>query len=656
MWSFVTAVQAQTGPPVYLQNFGQGIGTAVLPGPALANGLTDFTYSDQLCPPPGSYCIARRTNIGSCFSNQWIDVRRDDDYDMEYGNMMIVNSNATNVKRTIYADTVATSLCPGTTYRFGFAAINLDHVQEQCPNAVDLPLFHMTIMDRSGNVIKHTALPPLDYGPATEPDRGYRLARYTMDFVAPAGVTKIKLSIEQDPTLSRCGDDFAFDRVIIESVGPTASIVFPNTPPVIFTKSFCYQDNATLTMNGTVGSYYNDTRYQWQQSLDSGRNWTDIPGATALDFTRTFSSPDSFMFRLSAGESTHMANSTCRVVSNTLQVNIDGPPQFKAVTNSPVCAGSPLQFEATGAASYEWTGPNGFYDNVPRTQIYFSSLRDSGMYYVRAKSLGGCWGDDSVRVKIIGVDVDAGPDTLVCKGEAVNLFTSAAARYEWSPAAGLSSVSSRTPVARPESSTVYTVTVTSNDGCQDTAQVRVGVRNAVTLKAGIDAIPHLCIGIDSVEFLDKSSGVIAQRHWDFGNGKTDTLARPAIQYYSTFAGQSDRIVRLSLVDTAGCTDTAYLALKVHDNCLIAVPTGFTPNNDGRNDLFGPTNAFKARDLVFSVYNKFGQKIFESRDYTQRWDGKVNGRNQGTGVYVWILSYQDRSGKRVFQKGTVLLIR
>ncbi len=654
--SIVYSARAQTGAPVYLQNFGQGDGSLLLPGPPLAAGLTGFTYSDQLCPPPGSYCLARRTKVGSCFNNEWIDVRRDDDYDMEYGNMMIVNSNATLVRRIVYADTVATPLCPGTTYRLTFATINLDHVQEACPNATDLNVFHMSIMDRAGNVIKEASTPPIDYGPPTEPQKGYRLSRYSMDFVAPPGVTKIQLKIEQEPTYSRCGDDFAFDRVIIQSVGPDATIYFPGLPSTIFMQSFCYEANASLTIDASVGSYYGDTRYQWQQSLDSGRSWTDIPGATSLSYTRNYSSPDSFMYRISAGEPYNMANPFCRVVSNTLQVNIDGPPTFKAISNSPVCSGSPLKFEASGAASYEWSGPNGFYDNVPKTQIYFSSLRDSGMYYVKAVSLGGCSGVDSLRVRIIGVDVDAGPDTVVCKEEPVQLSVSSGARYEWSPATGLNNRYARQPIARPETTTQYTVTVTSADGCQDTAQVKVQVRNAVTLKASMDVVPHLCVSYDSLVFTDKSSGVVQKRSWEFGNGRTDTLANPNTQYYNTYPGEPDILARLIVKDTAGCVDTVVQKLTVHENCLIAVPTGFTPNNDGRNDLLGPTNAFKASDLVFTVYNKFGQKIFETRDYTRRWDGKLNGREQATGVYVWILGYSDRNGKRVFQKGTVLLIR
>ncbi|MBL7751937.1 MAG: gliding motility-associated C-terminal domain-containing protein, partial [Chitinophagaceae bacterium] len=51
-----------------------------------------------------------------------------------------------------------------------------------------------------------------------------------------------------------------------------------------------------------------------------------------------------------------------------------------------------------------------------------------------------------------------------------------------------------------------------------------------------------------------------------------------------------------------------------------------------------------------------QKVFESRDYAQRWDGRVGGQEQNTGVFVWLLTYTDTLGKRILQRGTVLLIR
>ena len=91
--------------------------------------------------------------------------------------------------------------------------------------------------------------------------------------------------------------------------------------------------------------------------------------------------------------------------------------------------------------------------------------------------------------------------------------------------------------------------------------------------------------------------------------------------------------------------------------FIDVPTAFTPNNDGLNDYFRPHNALKADNYQFKVYNRWGQLIFQSANWREKWDGKINGVLQPTAVYVWMLSYIHRDTKQpVFKKGTVTLIR
>jgi gliding motility-associated-like protein len=93
-----------------------------------------------------------------------------------------------------------------------------------------------------------------------------------------------------------------------------------------------------------------------------------------------------------------------------------------------------------------------------------------------------------------------------------------------------------------------------------------------------------------------------------------------------------------------------------DNCYIAVPTAFTPNGDGLNDYLYPLNAYKATNLSFKVFNRTGQLVFETKDWTVKWDGTIKGAKQASGVYVWMLDYNDVTGKRISLKGTTLLIR
>jgi hypothetical protein len=66
--------------------------------------------------------------------------------------------------------------------------------------------------------------------------------------------------------------------------------------------------------------------------------------------------------------------------------------------------------------------------------------------------------------------------------------------------------------------------------------------------------------------------------------------------------------------------------------------------------------FKVTNLHFQVFNRNGRLVFESRDGNRKWDGRVGAVLQDTGVYIWVLSYTDEAGRKVFQKGTTLLIR
>ena len=115
-------------------------------------------------------------------------------------------------------------------------------------------------------------------------------------------------------------------------------------------------------------------------------------------------------------------------------------------------------------------------------------------------------------------------------------------------------------------------------------------------------------------------------------------------------------VRLIVQNNKNCFDTAVNYLKAVNNCFIAVPSAFTPNHDGKNDYLYPLNAYKATGLQFSVFNRLGQRVFETKDWTRKWDGTVSGLEQPSGVYVWMLEYADETGKKIFLKGSTVLIR
>jgi len=91
-------------------------------------------------------------------------------------------------------------------------------------------------------------------------------------------------------------------------------------------------------------------------------------------------------------------------------------------------------------------------------------------------------------------------------------------------------------------------------------------------------------------------------------------------------------------------------------CTLTMPTAFTPNNDNLNDLFRLKYPGIVKAIYLSVYNRMGQKIFETTDPYKGWDGTISGIQQPVGAYVWQMSYTDLNNNKEFSSGYVVLIR
>jgi len=207
----------------------------------------------------------------------------------------------------------------------------------------------------------------------------------------------------------------------------------------------------------------------------------------------------------------------------------------------------------------------------------------------------------------------------------------------------------------PASSTTDIQLVVHNEVCGDTAIQKIVLDNEVIADFVLpaDICPEDLLTIENT-----SKGLVDQWQWSFGALGNSSLKSPApISFIQDNRERSYNFQLIATNNTLGCSDTMRKKIRVLNNCFIAVPTAFTPNGDGLNDFLSPNNALKAENLQFNVYNRWGQLVFASRDWRLRWDGRIGGIQQGSGVYVWFLSYTHRDTKqKILQKGTVTLIR
>jgi len=119
---------------------------------------------------------------------------------------------------------------------------------------------------------------------------------------------------------------------------------------------------------------------------------------------------------------------------------------------------------------------------------------------------------------------------------------------------------------------------------------------------------------------------------------------------------ADRSYFLKAFTPEGCESFDTINIKIYKGPEIYVAGAFTPNGDTKNDILKALPVGISSFDYFMVYNRYGQMIFRTNDHTRGWDGRVKGKDQDTGSFIWMAAATDFRGNKIFRKGTVLLIR
>ncbi len=382
-----------------------------------------------------------------------------------------------------------------------------------------------------------------DFGDGTRDS----VARPVPHYYPNAGIYNVKLAIEGN---NGCESD-TFDRQVVVGTYPTAA--FDYSGPSCTLRPVQLLDRST----NRVGQIT-----QWYWAVDTGVLVIQNP---VLDFD----TGGSHLVRLAVSTAEGCNSDTVQALMDIRQT-----PAI-AMSGHDTCVFDGIRFQATDLtpsvppASWSWEFGDGNSDSV-RNPVH--AYQQGGQYIpaVFASGMDGCFSDtlrDTVNIQQL--HAFAGHDTLLAKGQPLPLQGSGGTWFSWSPSLWLTDPSIPDPIAQPAQDIRYLLTVSSPQGCMDTASIQV---------------------------------------------------------------------------------------RVFQGPRFYVPTAFTPNGDGRNDVFRPIPVGIQVILYFRVYDRWGKMVFSTDQYMKGWDGTIGGRPAGIGAYVWDVSGIGFQGKTIDQSGVVTLLR
>lgn len=353
--------------------------------------------------------------------------------------------------------------------------------------------------------------------------------------------------------------------------------------------------------------------------------------------------------------------------SSTESITIEASPGAPNVTttsgSNEICAGEQLELVGSGSGTgamynvYD-AATNG--TNLGMTPLMVSPTT-STTYYVEAVGSNGCTSLGALSPFTITVNeappVDAGANQTLCEGFSTNLTATGAPNFVWST----SDVSATISVS-PTVTTYFYVTGTSVDGCdaQDSVLVTiipVGLVDAVADNYSVVSNVSVVLDVTANDIGPVSSVTIIDPP---SNGQAVVNTDGTITYTSDLGYEGPDVFIYYLCDASDCScDTASVNIDVIVNSDVQVSGGFSPNDDGTNETFNILGLENFPGHTLSIYNRWGNLVYQASPYNNDWDGTSNvngliiGERLTTGTYLYVL---DLGGEIDPMTGTLELKR
>lgn len=434
----------------------------------------------------------------------------------------------------------------------------------------------------------------------------------------------------------------------------------------------CAGINSTvLTVNDEVGSVL-----KWVYSTD-GATWKDTAVTTDTYTAQNLTATTHFAALIQNGKSCSIDTAMAALVNvDPKTVGGDLKPD-----NINVCQGQNINptltlSNYTGSVvnwllsfdSVRWTGFTPAYTNTS----YSTGLVSTSMYYRTIVKSGVCPVDTSAAaaLRYFGTQYPAAtidPDTTtICYGKSaiLNATINTGTSYAWSNTSVLSGVgdgvvsshpTSLSVTATPKSTTNIILSV-YNAGCPNALNdtFHIGVTAPIIVNAGNDT----AVVINEPLQFNATVNNPTANSWSW-TPTTDLSAsnipNPIGIYGSNIGASITYVVTAATI--AGCIGSDTITVKVYKtNADIFMPNAFSPNGDGKNDVIRPILIGIKQLVFFRVYNRWGQLVFSTTQAGKGWDGTINGSQQSTENFVYMVQAIDYMGKVISKRGNIVLVR
>ncbi|MFT6281290.1 MAG: gliding motility-associated-like protein [Salibacteraceae bacterium] len=359
----------------------------------------------------------------------------------------------------------------------------------------------------------------------------------------------------------------------------------------------------------------------------------------------------------------YVTDSICLLTDTAeITITVTDSLSLSTIPDQELCITTPIDFIAytnDAATSFIWSSNINFTDtlNTDITDSIWTHTPSGPMTYYINASNSGCSGIDSVVVDFIGSALVLTANDSICAGEqttitATNMNLTISFNYVWTPDSVILAPSITNSVTvNPTTSQYIYITATSNTGCIVNDSIQIYVGNIPTASVIATASETLVAEGSTVQLIGEPSGL--SYIWSPGQGVINVNG----QITDAVVDQTT-IYTLTVTDgICAKTDTVLITTFqfICGDPYLYIPNAFSPNGDGENEILYVRGAL-VEEMVFRIYDRWGEMVFESFDRTDGWDGTFRGKALDPDVYDYYLDVTCVGGDEAIVKGNITLLR